>query len=441
MNLNELNRGPTEETTRRLAAWLADGPLPALAQPGSGEAWEGLARAAVEAGLAGLLLAAAARRGASLPEAGARRLRWAAAGVAADNVHSMRVLSSVVAALNRAAVPVMLLKGAALNGSVYDRPDLRPMTDLDLLVRFNDAERAVAALEAAGCRRGRPLMRDDFFPRYYYELELLTPPPRAVRIDLHARPFRPLRTAATMPLDALWDGAAVVSLARVPGRSADGAEERTLTADAGAFPREPHAYLPSSESTFIHLAAHAAFHGCDRLIWLHDLTVWVRRQAEFDWEVVVTRCRDWRLSPAVLQALVCAQRWFGEFVPPGVTAALARATVCWRDRFVLRQAPRDASRPFMHLATDLLTMRGLRARMGYLSAYVLPGAGHLGEQYRFRHPGWRLAALAWRGVRGSGGAAAAALLAARGGVFAVVRGLGHVAQRSIVALRTVVVWG
>ncbi len=85
----------------------------------------------------------------------------AATAVAAANLHFQSELTEIVRWFNEADVPVMLLKGAALNLTVYPRPDLRPMSDLDLLVRPGDAERALSLLKGHGCRRGLELVRRD----------------------------------------------------------------------------------------------------------------------------------------------------------------------------------------------------------------------------------------------------------------------------------------
>lgn len=60
------------------------------------------------------------------------------------------VIKSAVASLNRAGVDSMLLKGAAVAEVAYPDPALRPMRDVDLLVREADLERAKQALLAAG---------------------------------------------------------------------------------------------------------------------------------------------------------------------------------------------------------------------------------------------------------------------------------------------------
>ncbi len=110
------------------------------------------------------------------------------------NVRMMHLLERIARAFNDAGVPVLALKGAALNLVLYDRPDERPMGDLDLLIKPENVEDAFAILEKLGCLRGEPLVREDFFPRFHYEVEFRAGDIYPVKIDLHVRPFRPLRS-------------------------------------------------------------------------------------------------------------------------------------------------------------------------------------------------------------------------------------------------------
>jgi hypothetical protein len=62
-------------------------------------------------------------------------------------------LNDALSALGQAGIPVVLLKGAALAVAVYRSFEERPMADIDLLVRREDAQRAQELLLGAGWRR------------------------------------------------------------------------------------------------------------------------------------------------------------------------------------------------------------------------------------------------------------------------------------------------
>jgi len=342
--------------------------------PGTGAGWRSLATAAARTGLSGLVLERATALDISIPESAAEHLRRASFAVAAENVHLLRELQTVVAALNAADIPVMLLKGAALNLAHYRSPGLRPMSDLDLLVRHADVDRARAILEAAGCRRGAPLLREDFFPRFYYETEYFTGSTRPARIDLHARPFRPMRYACTVHEGAFWRGA-----------------ETILCGSAAAW-------TPRPSVMFVHLAAHAAFHGCARLVWLYDLHRFVAfHGAGLPWSEVVHISRKWSLTLAVRTAIERATMLLGDFVPDDLRSDLGARRAGWCDRLVLARAPRDAESPAMQVMSTLLTTPSLRMRWGYLGAHLWPGELHLQSKQRGR-PGLGRQMARWWGM-------------------------------------------
>lgn len=304
------------------------------------------------------------------------RLRASARMVAVRNEQMIAAIEPLAQALHDAGIEVMLLKGAALNLCCYPAYDLRPMSDVDLLVRERDARRAIDVLIGAGCRAGMSLLREDYFPRFYYETELLTTGAEPMRIDLHARPLRPLRYRGLIDEQTFWRDAPSVRIGTA----------RVL--------------VPAPETMLIHLAAHAAFHGCDRLIWLYDLVRWTRVYGSvIDWDRFEKLCAVWRLSLPVRCAIEQAERCFGEIVPASTRRTLAKEAVDWRDRLTLWQAPRDAGSPWLHVMVELLCTSGARLRWAYLWAHLRPGRAHLAEGYPYRHAGWPAAAAVYRLLR------------------------------------------
>lgn len=344
-----------------LVAALREGDAGQRAFPADTRDWTALAQAAARNGLSGLVLERAATLDVSIPAAAQEHLRRAAFAVAAENVHLLKELETVLSAFNRANIPVMLLKGAALNLATYPRRDLRPMSDLDLLVYHEDANRAREVLEGIGCTRGAPLLRDDFFPRYYYETEYFTASQRPARIDLHARPFRPLRYACTVNERQFWRGATKVECGSAT------------------------ALVPRPEVMFIHLAAHAAFHGCARLIWLYDLRRFLSQHGKnMDHSEVAVLSREWSLSSALNHAVRQADQVL-ESLPLQDACAAPRGG--WCDRLILARAPRDAESPALHLLSTLVTTPSWHLRWGYLGAHLWPGREHL-QQKQGTSTGW-----------------------------------------------------
>jgi len=167
------------------------------------------------------------------------------------NLCMMHLLERVAKQFNRAGIPLLVLKGAALNLTLCRDPNERPMGDLDVLVRPQHAEQACTLLEQLDAVRGEPLVRDDFFPRFYYEAEYTLGEIYPIKIDLHVRPFRPLRYAQLVPNEAFWQRAKRVPLGQTT------------------------VLVPCVEDMLIHLAVHAAIHGGSRTRWLEDIKRWI----------------------------------------------------------------------------------------------------------------------------------------------------------------------
>ncbi len=287
------------------------------------------------------------------------------AAYALRNLRMMRLLERIAEKFNEADVPLLVLKGAALNLTVYDRPDARYMEDLDLLVRPQDVDRARVVLEELGGLRGESNVREDFFPRFHYETEYKFGAIYPVKVDLHVRPFRPFRYAATVPADALWERAQRVPLGRAS------------------------VLIPSAEDMLIHLAVHAAVHGPPRPKWIEDMRLWVNAYGtEIDWDYVVNTTVVWKVALAFRTAIRSVEQQCGPICPQTVTDALARVRVGWCDRLVLRQAPRDADHPASHILVNVLCTPDRSLAASYLRAVCLPSREYMSDRYRRRHWGW-----------------------------------------------------
>ncbi len=370
--------------------------------------WDRAACAACEMRIGGMLDVALKAHGVAIPPSAQRILDGYRAQVAARNATQTAGMTPVYRALDDAGVPFLLLKGAALNATFYPSPDIRDMSDVDVLIQPDDLPAADAALRRAGCRAGAEPVRADFFPRFYYEREYYTAGPAPVRIDLHVRPFRPVLYAGTVPREAFWRDAVT---AEVGGRQVRG---------------------PAPPEMFLHLCVHAAAHGCTQVRWLWEIVTYIDRHgATLDWDDLGRRAEAWGVRLAVYRTLRALARTFGATLPvrttggcteangsEGATTGLRRAgggspsvsalTARFRHRPTLKQwlaisqAPRDAAHPAAHVLTNLVCLPGWQNRLAYLAAVARPDASHMAGWYPWRHRGWLPAAYLARvlGVKG-----------------------------------------
>lgn len=371
---------PVDRLNRLVAACLTDRALMAAEEFWRHGLWDQVVGHACSAGVGGAVDRHMADRNVEIPRSAAIQLSSYRQHVAAATAYGLERAEPALARLQAAGIPFLVLKGAALNAALYDGPGLRPMMDVDLLIRPTDARRADEALRACGCRPGLDLVNEDFYPDYYYEREYLLPCRPQFKIDLHVRPFRPLRYARTLPADALWENPSRVRYGRLT------------------------VLIPNVENMLLHLAVHAACHGTAELKWLYDLKLWVDRYgSRLNLEGLIDKCAKWKLAWPVRVALEQVEKLFGESSPylGRILDCLRRQRVSWKDRLVVAQSPRDADHPLAAIAVNLLCTPGVRFRLGYLRSVLLPDRSHLAQLYSRRHPGWPLVAHMVRIRRGA----------------------------------------
>ncbi|MCC7292384.1 MAG: nucleotidyltransferase family protein [Phycisphaerales bacterium] len=339
--------------------------------------WDRAACVACELGVGGFLEEETRRGGTAIPDSARDILLAHREHLRAANTEKLWRLRGVLEALRGAGVPCLLLKGAALNAALYQRLDLRGMSDVDLLIRAGDVERALTALEGIGARPEREPLHRDLFPRFYYEQPFVTADRPALRLDVHVRPFRPVRYQATVPREAMW---------LAPRRIECGGVS---------------ALTPGLEETLIHLCVHAAGHGLEQLRWLYDILFFLRRHGpELAVERIAAWVTAWRLAYPMRLALHCVARVFHE-VPVVASVLIERlgARPGIRDWLAIRQAPRDADDPLGHVLVDTICLDGLRDRLAYLSMHLRPSDQHLSSRTGGGRLGWRWAAQGRRLLR------------------------------------------
>jgi len=339
--------------------------------------WEHVAQRAWQTGMGGLLHQALQAARVVIPASAARQLEADREHVAAANRQRLERVLPITDAFASTDIDCRCLKGAALLATLYDDISLRPMTDVDLLIRPGDAARAERILLQNGWRPGADLVRPDFYPRFHYEREYIPVEGPPARIDLHVRPFRPLRYAATVPDTAFWSR---------PQRAALGGV--TIT-------------IPDPEAMFIHLAVHAACHGADALRWLYDVHCWAERhRTRIGVGRLVERCIEWGLAWPMRRALnaVCRRFPHAPLLLRTIRDRLPRRAGLL-DRMALRQAPHGAGRPVIDVCINTMCTPGIARRAAYLAAVTLPSAEHLGQIYDRRHIGWQAAAVGARLAR------------------------------------------
>lgn len=205
-------------------------------------------------------------------------------------------LSGMLDAFQQAGIDILILKGPALARSVYPDPATRPSSDLDILIKPAQVERAGVLLQDMGYRRKtkrfRPFLKD------IYKDDLFAPPEKA-------RHFR--------GVELHWD------LYALHGKTRDvGVED--------LFQRAVELKTSSLTMSLLHpidalmyAAINIRNHLPDnRLIWVYDTALLAGQLSQADdWKILQRRCVEWRGRNTLEAALNLAQDWVGFSIPFG----------------------------------------------------------------------------------------------------------------------------
>ena len=355
--------------------------LPALAALSRGDAIDpndlngagpDLVALAERHGLTPLLAERAAGHPSLAPLAAALAGR-ARAQAAADLV-SEQALREALHALHRASVPALVFKGAQLAYTCYERPDLRPRLDSDVLIHPGDRERAGRELRDLGYRLAAQVEADLIM----FQQMFVQGDPRAPShvIDLHWRVTNPHEFGPSFDVGGLF--------ARAVDLPALGPSARGLS-------------LPDAlRVALVHPVAHHG--GTARVIWDLDTAALVRMMTAGDWDACIERLDTPRLAAIAVVRLERAREWGGAVLDPAVMARLRQRAS--PDELAVLAAPARSEPEWRAFTNGLRALPRWRDRARFLGQHVAPSATYMRDVYA---PGSRVplpALYATRAVRG-----------------------------------------
>lgn len=208
----------------------------------------------------------------------------------------------------------VLLKGAALAGTVYDGFEQRSMTDVDLWLREQDIARGCSLMDSLDFyvknNENRPLALQLLSDG---EIQYCSPDGTSTLVELHLSPFEGWWIQRTAAIDkaALW------------------ARKQTLS-QWKAF------YQLTPEDMVIQVAFHLAVghqFGSQSMRSLVDIALTAQRRT-VDWQLVADRAQQWRVATAVWLALFLVKQLIG--VPGREDVLNQLQPSAWRRRQLLR---------------------------------------------------------------------------------------------------------
>ncbi len=228
------------------------------------------------------------------------RLRKAYRDLATMNTSLFFDASKVLGALAENQLPVIALKGLALAKKTYGDIALRPMSDIDLLLKKEDLIKAGRILLALGYRQDFPDWESSV--KAYHHLPPFTNK-NGTLIELHwniVTPDSPIK----VDVDGLWQRACRITVDNI----------KVL------------ALAP--EDLFLHLCIHACFHlqsGLDLIPFCDIAGVMKEPVGKLDWQIVIARSARWGAQKCLYLMLLLVRELLAAAPPEQIMSAIKPA--------------------------------------------------------------------------------------------------------------------
>ncbi len=279
------------------------------------------------------------------------------------NLAALFELARVIRRLRERQIEVLVLKGAALIPTVYGDLGLRPLRDLDLLVRRADLEPALAALATLDYERLGLEPQAGSLAAYESQARLRKRGPTRTLVEIHWSLFDSPHYQSRLDLDWFWDTRTPVEISGVAAQA------------------------PGPSAHLLYLAGHLWLHHHGTgLLWWHDMAELVSRSPQaVDWDALLRWAEAYDLALPLQHVLANLARDWGAPAPADVLARLERLQPSAAGRRVF-EGLGGAGRPAgPRLWLDLTSMPGWRRRLRFAWSNLLPSARYMRMRYNIRH--------------------------------------------------------
>jgi len=216
------------------------------------------------------------------------------------NLLFSKALKEILAKMSKKKIPIIPFKGCLFMHTLYPSIALRPMIDLDFLVKEKDFSIASKTLNEIGYKEvfdpRRPLSAQEYYAMVFENRDKAT-------VELHKGLY--LRFSHEFDMDGLWARARRIQLLG----------QRVWTM--------------SLEDTVLSLCLHLAQHDFGiRLISLVDLSeIITHGEGRICWDLIVTRSESQGMRTPVYLALLLMKEWFGRRIPAYVLRRLKPSAI------------------------------------------------------------------------------------------------------------------
>jgi len=241
-----------------------------------------------------------------------------------------RRAGEAIRALEQAGIEAMLIKGAAMAIEYYRDWGLRPMDDVDVLVRYNDASAAIQLLLSRGWKSSDPWFEQNGYSGLTrkYEHAMHFPHSSGQALDLHWNLLK--FCIGPKQDDDFWSASRGTSFEGLPFRILDPADQ------------------------LLHILVHGSpFEMLAPIRWIPDAVILIRATSGLDWERFTFQARKRRLTLEIDGALEYLQSCFCDLLPSDLLDAVHRIPVSGFEKLeysgILRPVTGVIEATFSHL--------------------------------------------------------------------------------------------
>jgi hypothetical protein len=269
------------------------------------EHWESVASQAELHGVAPLLYIHAQAAGLQLPLSTRRELQGLYVRHRQANRVRMRLLGDMMSAYQVAAIPALVIKGAALCQLVYPEPGLRPMSDIDILVPPSQARRAQQVLAGLGFHAPKP--PGVAFSHRHLHGATINREGVSVTVEIHHRLFSDYWDNLRAYVQNRFGAPVPAEITALPSPSESPSGWPGIQRMASFSLEDLTLYTLGYEDTLGYLCRHLTSHvnvwDFARLIWVADIVSFAERfAAAIDWKLIR---RQYPAVPEILSLLNC----------------------------------------------------------------------------------------------------------------------------------------
>ena len=294
------------------------------------------------------------------------------------------LLIAIIDQLAEDDIDVVLLKGVALAQLVYGNLALRPMVDIDVLIRREHAEAALKSVGQLGYERMRPELSPGLEAGFENEILLHHRDRPAHYLELHWGLFDSNFHHRQVSEEFLWSHTESVSLLG-----------RTVS-------------VLTPEVQLLHLCGHLVLHHhAEGLLWWQDITeVIFAHQSRLVWDRVISYAEEAGLVLSLQRTLpVVAEQWHCP-IPPAALAQIMRLRPTTAEREAVDLLTAGGRSATQRLLADLVGLSNRQEQLRFLYHNVFPSTAYMDERYAISRPSlrpyyyvrrWLIGLAGWRG--------------------------------------------